>query len=608
MNRIIRTIILIFVITLIFAGKVQASTSFHTEYNINYEIASGGSGRVIQEIKITNLEAHSFASKYSIVVKGKPPRNIRALSDAGDLPVFTSRIEKDSYEITINLTENVVGAGKSQSFSLEYDLDELAVKNGRVWQISIPRTDKGTEIDELNVNISVPLIFGKPNFVSPPVSSTKVVEDKVILGFSNIQEGAISAVFGEFQVYALKLKYHLKNSGERKEIQKIVIPPDTPYQRILLESITPQPINIEADIDGNWTASYSLKPQEKLDIQLLAQAHVYALPQSFPSFSPDPENYLSPTATWPIYDQEIQSLARSLKTPKDIYDFVVETLEYNYDKTKDPNQRLGGKGSLDDPDNAACQEFTDLFISLARASGIPAREINGYGYTNNPKLRPVSEQIDVLHTWPEYYDAQEKTWIQVDPTWADTTGGQNYFDKLDTEHIAFAIHGVDPYSPRPAGDYKTDNSHQKDIEITLGEVKDIPPAALGVSFKLPLSLLSYAWGRGSLVIQNNSQVSVYNLDPILTSEGLDIQNDNVRIDVLPPYGKVKLDPKFKLTRIDLENPPRLSLQIKAQEFHYTLPYVNYYISVFLAPGLAIFTVLTLIIIIYKYVYFRKTKN
>jgi transglutaminase-like putative cysteine protease len=63
-----------------------------------------------------------------------------------------------------------------------------------------------------------------------------------------------------------------------------------------------------------------------------------------------------------------------LKTPENIYKFVTNNLSYNYYRVKPDVERLGAKDALANPDEAICTEFTDLFITLARSAGIPARE------------------------------------------------------------------------------------------------------------------------------------------------------------------------------------------------------------------------------------------
>ena len=112
---------------------------------------------------------------------------------------------------------------------------------------------------------------------------------------------------------------------------------------------------------------------------------------------------------------------------------------------------MGALSALNNPTSAVCLEFTDLFVALSRAAGIPAREIDGYAYTNNAHDRPLSLTEDVLHAWPEYYDFDKKAWIMVDPTWGNTTGGIDYFNALDFDHIAFVIKGENSGYPIPAG-------------------------------------------------------------------------------------------------------------------------------------------------------------
>ena len=98
-------------------------------------------------------------------------------------------------------------------------------------------------------------------------------------------------------------------------------------------------------------------------------------------------------------------------------------------------------------------EFTDLFITIARSAGIPAREVNGFAYTENPDIQPLSLVNDVLHAWPEYYDSEKGVWIPVDPTWGSTTGGVDYFSKLDLRHFTFVVHGKDSTKPYALQDH-----------------------------------------------------------------------------------------------------------------------------------------------------------
>ena len=166
-------------------------------------------------------------------------------------------------------------------------------------------------------------------------------------------------------------------------------------------------------------------------------------------------------------------MALELKTPEAIYDYVVKTLKYDYSRVRANVERLGALAALKSPNTAICMKFTDLFIALARASGIPAREINGYAYTENPQIQPLSLVADVLHAWPEYYDKEEKVWIPIDPTWGSTTGGVDFFNKLDLRHFTFVIHGKDSVKPYAAGSYKLGTNPQKDVFVSFGSLPEV---------------------------------------------------------------------------------------------------------------------------------------
>jgi transglutaminase-like putative cysteine protease len=75
-----------------------------------------------------------------------------------------------------------------------------------------------------------------------------------------------------------------------------------------------------------------------------------------------------------------------------------------------------------------CQDFTNLFISLARLLGIPARYSCGYVYTG-PKAENTA-QSEASHAWVELY-LPEVGWVGFDPTNGVLT---------QTEHIRVA-HG-----------------------------------------------------------------------------------------------------------------------------------------------------------------------
>jgi transglutaminase-like putative cysteine protease len=74
-----------------------------------------------------------------------------------------------------------------------------------------------------------------------------------------------------------------------------------------------------------------------------------------------------------------------------------------------------------------CQDFTNLFICLARLLGVPARYVCGYVYTG-PK-NPNQIQSEASHAWVQLY-LPEVGWRGFDPTNGVLT---------QTEHIRVAV-------------------------------------------------------------------------------------------------------------------------------------------------------------------------
>ena len=64
-----------------------------------------------------------------------------------------------------------------------------------------------------------------------------------------------------------------------------------------------------------------------------------------------------------------------------------------------------------------CQDFTNLFITMARLLGIPARYVMGYVYTGNsgPDAYPERAGSDASHAWVQIY-IPDIGWKGFDPT------------------------------------------------------------------------------------------------------------------------------------------------------------------------------------------------
>lgn len=542
-NRFIFVIFIFILYTLYFIPTtIYAANEFSPAYDVTYEVKETGQTIVTQNVHLTNLTTNYYASEYTLAFGTEKIDQVSAWDGQGPLQVDVKK-GTDLTQIHVAFNEKVVGQGKTLNWTLRYRSDEVGKRTGRIWEINIPRVSAEEQTTSYNVTLIIPPSFGQPAYIYPyPKKSF----------FWTINEGSrqgITVGFGDWQGFRFDLTYHLENSGVVPGTIDIALPPDTPYQKIILDRITPTPSEIIVDEDGNWLTSYFLLPKQKQDIKVIGFAQVYLAPRTdYPNEETNKirQKYLKPQKFWE-QDEEISQLAKELATPEAIYNYVVSTLTYDYQRASGQAVRLGAKQALLNPNKAICMEFTDLFIALSRAAGIPAREVDGYAYTTNSRLKPLSLVTDILHSWPEYFDSEKNIWVQVDPTWGKTSL-VNYFNRFDFNHLAFVKRGVYSTSPYPAGSYKGGEGG-KDVLVDFSS----PPWADSISspnppevqLLFPKRVIAGLPLTGSLKLKNENKVALYNLKISLTSSYLLPEVKNFYLPVLPPKTAKTLEVKLE---------------------------------------------------------------
>lgn len=426
---------------------VLAEKDFNISENIEYLVNSQGSATVTHQVQIINNFSQIYPKEYQIDIQGLPLSDLSATDNQGNiLSIFTT--ENDISKIKLKFNEPKLGKDQVTTFKLSYRIENLAKNKGKTWEISLPQSID-TSLNKSQIILKVPLEFGGLSFSSIP-SNLVSNSTHQIINFQNNSSKKILVIFGDYQLFNFTLDYYLKNPSDSPTESQIAIIPQTYSQSVLYESISPPPKTVTTDSDGNWLATYQLQGNEALEIKAVGQVKTgLNLPSKTDNLSP----YLQEQPFWPISSTEIRDISKTLSTPKTIYDYVVNNLDYNYDGINSA-KRQGAIAALQNPKNSLCTEFTDLFIAISRAKGIPAREIEGFAYSTNPKIKPLNIENDILHAWPEYYDQNKGGWKAIDPTWAKTTNGINYFDDLDLNHITFVIHGENSQYPPPPGSYK----------------------------------------------------------------------------------------------------------------------------------------------------------
>lgn len=546
-----------------FVGKNVQAGDFTSSYNTTYKILENGETIVINDIDIINDSEKIYATTYKLTVNNIKIYDISAFQKGTQLKTELVEDGKNS-KISVFFKYQVIGINSKLSFNLTFKTKDVAFVKGKVLEVYIPKISGLNNTNEYNMALEVPISFGPVMYISPnPGKETNNSKTRTFyFSKDQIKNNPVVAGFGESQLFNFKLSYDLENKDIFSKNVSIAFPSDIKNrQQVLINEINVKPNSVTVDKDGNTIASYKLKGNSTLKVQTKGVAKLinkYIDMKSGGPFDQLPKdlvkNYTLEQKYWETKDSKIVDIAKSLKDTNltvaqnafKAYQFVITNLKYQEAKTQNKEvKRLGASEALLNPNEAICMEFVDLFIAITRAMGIPSREIDGYAYTKNSSLAPLSINLkggDILHAWAEFYDPN-LSWVQIDPTWGNTSD-LDYFSKLDTNHFAFVVKGTSSVTPLPAGAYKNqnDSTTQVDVDFDSQERKDIVQYAITAENKFSINLFELTKGKKKYKIKNTGNATVF-----------DIKNTNVKI--LPPLSEafVYLNPSEKIEFTDFEN-------------------------------------------------------
>ncbi len=140
---------------------------------------------------------------------------------------------------------------------------------------------------------------------------------------------------------------------------------------------------------------------------------------------------------------EIDSLAKKItKGETDsrekaylVYEWITKNIEYDFEKvkavSKDPKGVTSGTITAFESRKGICFDYSCLFISMCKASGLKVRLITGLGFSGIAWGD---------HAWNQVYLSEEDTWINVDTTFGTQI---DYFDNsdFDVDHKYATIQG-----------------------------------------------------------------------------------------------------------------------------------------------------------------------
>jgi len=118
---------------------------------------------------------------------------------------------------------------------------------------------------------------------------------------------------------------------------------------------------------------------------------------------------------------------------KQIFEFVIDDLEYiRQPEGKEHGALWGYQNGIGD-----CTEYSNLFIALLRAAGIPAKAVSGFGYLPLYAVWGAVDKDQLGHAFVMFY-LPNVGWVPADLVWPSDVGS---FGKNDYSHIIGATTG-----------------------------------------------------------------------------------------------------------------------------------------------------------------------
>lgn len=538
--------------------KLKNLQKFTTNYITSYDIEKTGETKIKQNVEIINSQKDVVVTNYSLTVKRMGIYDITTSIENKDI---TPEISENNNQTVIKATIDnpAIGKNKINNLQIEYRTFDIANKIGEIWTVNIPKTTLLETTQKYDVSVRIPKSFGPEIYVSPEPIKKVEESDEIVYFFQkdSLLRTGIAASFGNFQVLNFKLDYELQNNSNFSTTKEIALPPDIlDIQQVTYKKLTPTPQKLKLDVDGNTIAVYKLLGKENLNVHLIGTARILGKqikPEYGLSAKQIPKNlitqYTKESEFWPTNSNQIKEIVDVLfekdksatQNAQKAYFFTTNNLSYDFEiLKKDFVKRKGALLALAENDSNACMEFTDLFITIVRAMGIPARQLNGYAIVNetdgNTKM-PLSINLkggDLLHSWAEFYD-EEFGWVPVDPTWGSTSG-VDYFTKLDTNHFVFSINGTTDDSPPPAGAYKFSENERLQVEARGLPTKN--KKQVSVDFAQTISENDFKPNIGFEKITSKNPFSILKGDHVfeITNNGITtiyILNENNSKPLLP---------------------------------------------------------------------------
>lgn len=435
------------------------------------------------------------------------------------LTLAQNNIEPQIYSVTENKKLEATVYNRSNSTDILIDFENAIVSPNRPYEVSISYSYQyldGNVIDLLskvqdsvteNVTVKYPKEFGESSWISDQPEEIKSNTDSYILNISKPDSTSIKIIFDQGIVYGFNISKSLNNNSDYSSQYELLLPPDTQFQKLIIDNIEPKPSQSIMDNNGNYLLIYTLEPNSNTDVKI--SGYLQMEYHDF-YFAPDTPIYNTKDIYWSLEGKNIREFERYLelnnynideisdkKLIESIYYYVIEKLTPSTDSsTLSGGFRKGCIEVLDNALSATGENYADVIHTFLTYYEIPSIYTLGY-------VSDISnyQEDGMFHYWVQVYNGEN--WIVLDPFLEDYSKVSLY-GREQLDHITILNRKFNPISPTLT--YFSDNDISFEY-ITDQSITYLPSSNVSISLE-PYSLLNrYLHGRINIENTGNTVIT-----------------------------------------------------------------------------------------------------
>ena len=136
--RFIKNFIVFLILFLLFFHHPISAADFSTDLLSTFTVTSLDTVNVNQMFSITNLSDTRYPTAYELIIPTNKIKNLKITNALNQLIKPETSVSGSNTKVLLHFPKPVVGKGKVQSYTLEYQNQDMLVGSNKILQLAVP--------------------------------------------------------------------------------------------------------------------------------------------------------------------------------------------------------------------------------------------------------------------------------------------------------------------------------------------------------------------------------------------------------------------------------------------------------------------------------------